>query len=118
LLHAAATGTLADVPTLQWSDDAAVCVVVAAQGYPESPVTGGVITGLAEADAVDGVDVLHAGTRADGDQVVSSGGRVLSVVGRGPSIEAARERAYAGVALIDLPESHHRTDIAEADPAF
>lgn len=118
LLHAAATGTLADVPTLQWSDDAAVCVVVAAQGYPESPVTGGVITGLAEADAVDGVDVLHAGTRADGDQVVSSGGRVLSVVGRGPSIEAARERAYAGVALIDLPESHHRTDIAGADPAF
>jgi phosphoribosylamine--glycine ligase len=112
LLHAAATGSLTDVPDPQWSDDAAVCVVIAAEGYPEAPVTGGVITGLAEADAIDGVDVLHAGTRADGDAIVSSGGRVLSVVGRGPSIEAARERAYDGVALIDLPGSHHRRDIA------
>lgn len=112
LLHAAATGSLADEPELQWSDDAAVCVVIAAEGYPESPVTGGVITGLAEADAIDGVDVLHAGTRADGDAIVASGGRVLSVVGRGSTIEAARARAYAGVELIDLPGSHHRTDIA------
>ena len=112
LLHAAATGTLADLPALQWSDDAAVCVVIAAEGYPASPVTGVAITGLAEADAVDGVDVLHAGTRADGDDIVSSGGRVLSVVGRGASIEAARACAYAGVDLIDLPGSHHRTDIA------
>lgn len=112
LLHAAATGTLGELAPLQWSDDAAVCVVVAAQGYPESPVTGGTITGLAAADALDGVDVLHAGTRADGDAVVSSGGRVLSVVGRGPSIDAARERAYAGVDLIGLSGSHHRTDIA------
>ena len=112
LLHAAATGSLAALPEPQWSDDAAVCVVIAAEGYPESPVTGGVITGIADADAIDGVDVLHAGTRADGDQVVSSGGRVLAVVGRGPSIDDARERAYAGVALIDLPGSHHRRDIA------
>ena len=112
LLHAAATGTLADLPPLRWSDDAAVCVVIAAEGYPESPVTGGVITGLGEADALAGVDVLHAGTRADGDDIVSSGGRVLSVVGRGPSIEAARERAYAAVELIGLPGSHHRSDIA------
>lgn len=112
LLHASATGSLADLPDPQWSDDAAVCVVIAAEGYPESPVTGGVISGLAEADAIDGVDVLHAGTRAQGDAIVSSGGRVLSVVGRGSTIEAARERAYAGVELIDLPGSHHRTDIA------
>jgi phosphoribosylamine--glycine ligase len=112
LLHAAATGSLAALPEPLWSDDAAVCVVIAAEGYPASPVTGVAITGLAEADAVDGVDVLHAGTRADGDDIVSSGGRVLSVVGRGASIEAARERAYAGVALIHLPGSHHRTDIA------
>ncbi|MGA1481159.1 MAG: phosphoribosylamine--glycine ligase, partial [Candidatus Nanopelagicales bacterium] len=56
LLHAAATGTLAELEPLQWSDDAAVCVVIAAQGYPASPVTGGGITGLAEADALDGVD--------------------------------------------------------------
>ena len=112
LLLAAATGTLADLPPLQWSDDAAVCVVIAAEGYPESPVTGGVITGLAQADAVEGVDVLHAGTRADGDQIVASGGRVLSVVGRGATLTEARERAYAAVSLIDLPGSHHRSDIA------
>ncbi len=112
LLHAAATGTLAELEPLQWSDDAAVCVVIAAQGYPASPVTGGVITGLAEADALDGVDVLHAGTRADGDQIVSSGGRVLSVVGRGATIDDARARAYAGVDLVVLAGSHHRSDIA------
>ena len=112
LLLAAATGTLADLPPLQWSDDAAVCVVIAAEGYPESPVTGGVITGLAQADALDGVDVLHAGTRAEGAEIVASGGRVLSVVGRGATLAEARERAYAAVALIDLPGSHHRSDIA------
>ena len=112
LLYAAATGMLADLPPLQWSDDAAVCVVIAAEGYPESPVTGGVITGLEAADALAGIDVLHAGTRAEGDDTVANGGRVLSVVGIGESMEAARERAYAGVALINLPGSHHRTDIA------
>jgi phosphoribosylamine--glycine ligase len=112
LLLAAATGTLRDLPPLEWSEDAAVCVVIAAQGYPEAPVTGGVISGLADADALPGVDVLHAGTRSAGDDIVSSGGRVLSVVGRGASLAEARERAYAGVTLIDLPGSHHRTDIA------
>ena len=112
LLHAAATGSLAELEPLQWSDDAAVCVVIAALGYPASPVTGGVITGLAEADALDGVDVLHAGTRADGDQIVSSGGRVLSVVGRGATTDDARARAYAGVDLVELAGSHHRSDIA------
>ena len=112
LLLGAATGTLADLPPVQWSDDAAVCVVIAAEGYPESPVTGGVIAGLAEADAVEGVDVLHAGTRAEGDDIVASGGRVLSVVGRGATLAEARERAYAAVSLIDLPGSHHRSDIA------
>jgi phosphoribosylamine--glycine ligase len=112
LLHAAATGTLAELEPLQWSDDAAVCVVIAAQGYPASPVTGGVITGLAEADALDGVDVLHAGTRADSDQIVASGGRVLSVGGRGATIDDARARAYAGVDLVVLAGSHHRSDIA------
>jgi phosphoribosylamine---glycine ligase len=112
LLMGAATGTLADVAEPTWSDDASVCVVIAADGYPESPVTGGVITGLAEADALPGVDVLHAGTRSDGADIVASGGRVLSVVGRGATLAEARERAYAGVALIDLSGSHHRSDIA------
>ena len=118
LLLGAAMGTLANVAEPTWSDDAAVCVVIAAEGYPDSPVTGGVITGLAEADAIEGVDVLHAGTRAEGDEIVASGGRVLSVVGRGATLAEARERAYAGVALIDLPGSHHRSDIAaRLDPA-
>ena len=112
LLLGAATGTLADVAEPAWSDDAAVCVVIAAEGYPESPVTGGVITGLAEADSLEGVDVLHAGTRAEGADIAARGGRVLSVVGRGATLAEARERAYAGVALIDLPGSHHRSDIA------
>jgi phosphoribosylamine--glycine ligase len=89
-----------------------VCVVIAAEGYPDSPVTGGVITGLAEADGLDGVDVLHAGTRTEGGDIVASGGRVLSVVGRAATLAEARERAYAAVALIDLPGSHHRSDIA------
>ena len=122
LLMGAATGTLADVPDPVWSADAAVTVVIAAQGYPEAPVTGGVITGLAEADALSGVDVLHAGTRtgtgtgtdsgSDSGTFVASGGRVLSVVGRAATLAGARERAYAGVAHIDLPGSHHRSDIA------
>ena len=112
LLNAAATGTLADLPPLQWSDDPAVCVVIAAEGYPESPVTGGAIHGLAEADALEGVDVLHAGTRAEGEEIVASGGRVLSVVGRGATLADARDRAYVGVGLIDLAGSHHRSDIA------
>ena len=129
LLLGAAMGTLAELPALQWSEDAAVCVVIAAEGYPESPVTGGVLTGLAEADALEGVDVLHAGTQflplrgtSDGSEVaitgengrgiVASGGRVLAIVGRGATLAEARERAYAAVALIDLPGSHHRSDIA------
>ena len=112
LLLAAATGQLADSPPPEWSGDAAVTVVIAAEGYPQAPVTGGVVTGVADADLLDRVDVLHAGTRVDGDQVVASGGRVLSVVGRGASLAEARVRAYAGVELIDLPGSHFRSDIA------
>lgn len=112
LLLAAATGRLAELPPLKWSSDAAVTVVIAAEGYPEAPVTGGAIRGIADADLLDRVDVLHAGTRVDGDEVVASGGRVLSVVGQGATIAEARVRAYAGVELIDLPGSHHRADIA------
>jgi phosphoribosylamine--glycine ligase len=113
VLLAAATGGIADLPPLEWRDEAAVTVVIASAGYPEQPVTGDPITGLAEADALDRVHVLHAGTAAGPDGgVVSAGGRVLSVVGTGADLATARERAYAGVAAIDLPGSHHRTDIA------
>jgi len=112
VLHAAATGALDTVPPLRWRDEAAVTVVVAAHDYPAAPRTGDPITGLAEAEALPGVHVLHAGTRQDGDTVVSAGGRVLSVVGVGADLAAARTAAYAGVDRIALAGSHHRTDIA------
>ena len=117
LLLAAATGRLAGHPPLRWSRDAAVTVVVAAHGYPGSVRAGDVVGGLdAVADA--GASVLHAGTATDDQgRVVSAGGRVLSVVGTGPDLAAARARAYAGVAAITLEGSHHRTDIAAAEPS-
>jgi phosphoribosylamine--glycine ligase len=115
LLRAAATGRLHEVGPLDWSDEAAVTVVVAAAGYPGPPRSGDELTGLAEADALDGVAVLHAGTTVDdAGRVVVSGGRVLSVVGTGPDLAAARDRAYAGVDRIGLAGGHHRTDIAAA----
>ena len=114
LLHAAATGRLADFPDLRWREGAAVTVVIAAEGYPESPRSGDPITGLAEAEAEDGTAyVLHAGTRAEEDgTVLSAGGRVLSVTATGKDIPQARERAYAATSRISLKGSHHRGDIA------
>jgi len=115
LLHAAATGTLDGVERLRWSDAAAVTVVVAAEGYPAAPVTGDPVGGLDAAGGVDGAWVLHAGTRFDeAGVIVSSGGRVLSVVGTGPDLARAREAAYAAAGLVTLRGSQHRTDIAEA----
>ncbi|MEN0130785.1 MAG: phosphoribosylamine--glycine ligase [Brevundimonas sp.] len=114
VLLAAATGGLGALPPLQWRDDAAVTVVVAADGYPAAPQSGDPITGVVQADALDGVHVLHAGT-SDSDGVLhSAGGRVLSVVGVGADLTAARAAAYAGVDLIGLRGSHHRSDIALA----
>jgi phosphoribosylamine--glycine ligase len=107
LLHAAATGTLAEHPPLEWADGAAVTVVLAADGYPDVPRTGDVITGA------DAEGVLHAGTRRREDgAVVSQGGRVLSVVGTGADLAAAREETYARVDKVHLLGAHHRTDIA------
>ena len=113
LLLAAATGRLAEFPSLEWSPQSAVTVVIAAQGYPEDPRKGDPIGELAAADAVAGVDVLHAGTSIDDSgAIVSSGGRVLSVTAVGATLHEARERAYAAVDLITLEGSHHRRDIA------
>jgi phosphoribosylamine--glycine ligase len=113
-LRLAATGRLADAEPPRWSDGAAVTVVVAAAGYPASPRTGDVVSGLAAADAVDGAYVLHAGTSLVAGSVVSAGGRVLSVVGTGADLAQARSRAYEAVGHIDLAGSQHRTDIAIA----
>ena len=112
LLLASAQGELDTLKPLGWSDDAAVTVVVAAEGYPLSPRAGDVIDGLDEANALENSYVLHAGTAKDGDSIVSSGGRVLSVVGQGRDVESAREAAYRAVAAIKINGSHHRTDIA------
>jgi phosphoribosylamine--glycine ligase len=118
VLHAAATRRLRDLPRLRWHDDAAVTVVVAAEGYPAAPALGDVIEGLDEAAAVPGAWVLHAGTALDDDQrVVTAGGRVLSVVGMGPSLAAARETAYAAADRIRIRGAHRRSDIALAAAA-
>lgn len=109
LLLAAATGTLGGRPPLEWADGAAVTVVLAADGYPGRPRTGDVITG-SEAEGV-----LHAGTRRREDgAIVSAGGRVLSIVGVGADLAAAREDAYRRLADVHLAGAHHRTDIALA----
>ncbi|MCV2395330.1 phosphoribosylamine--glycine ligase [Actinotalea sp. M2MS4P-6] len=117
VLMAAATGELDTLPPLRWRDDAAVTVVVAAHGYPGTVRAGDEIEGVADADALADVHVLHAGTARNGEgTLVSAGGRVLSVVGVGADVDAARERAYAGVEAIALRGSHHRTDIAARMP--
>ncbi|QFG67563.1 phosphoribosylamine--glycine ligase [Ornithinimicrobium pratense] len=115
VLLAAAQGRLAELPPLEWSPQSSVTVVVAADGYPAGPHTGDPVQGIDEAESVDGVHVLQAGTRVHEShgQLVSAGGRVLSVVALGDDLTQARERAYAGVSHISLRASHHRRDIAE-----
>jgi phosphoribosylamine--glycine ligase len=106
LLHAAGAGTLAEFGELRWRDGTAVTVVLAAENYPGRPRVGDVIVG-SEADGV-----LHAGTaRRDDGSIVSSGGRVLAVVGTGADLSAAREHAYQIMSSIRLPGSHFRSDI-------
>ncbi len=107
LLYAASTGTLAEFGELRWRTGAAVTVVLAAENYPGRPRVGDVVVG-SEAEGI-----LHAGTarRDDGD-IVSSGGRVLSVVGIGADLSAARTQAYDILRSIRLPGSHFRGDIA------
>jgi phosphoribosylamine--glycine ligase len=107
LLLAAATGDLSGHPPLRWREGSAVTVVIAAENYPGTPVTGDAITG-AEADGI-----LHAGTALDpSGALVSAGGRVLSVTATGEDLLIARESAYAKVSKVRMRGSHHRTDIA------
>jgi phosphoribosylamine--glycine ligase len=114
LLYAAASADLAAQPELKWGSGAAVGVVLAAAGYPGKPQTGGLITGLDDA-AENGSQVIHAGTARNSDgRLISSGGRVLAVVGTGADLEVARARAYDSIGKISLPGSFYRTDIAQA----
>ena len=112
LLFAAATGALDGRGWPEFSADVAVTVVLASENYPETPLTGRAITGLAAALAVPGVTIAHAATAATGDMLVSTGGRVLSVVAVGASFTQARARAYEALGHIELQGSQFRTDIA------
>ncbi len=106
----AAIGAL--VTPVRVTDDACVGVVLASEGYPVSTRTGDVIEGLDRVTGIDDVIVFHAGTRRDGDAVVTDGGRVLDVVATGPNIDAARSRAYEAAGLLSWPGLQYRSDIA------
>ena len=110
-LIACADGSLKHL-TLRWSDDAALTGVMAANGYPDAYKKGSEIRGLEAAGKVDGVQVFHAGTKADGTHILANGGRVLNVTATAPTVEEARARAYKAVDLIDWPEGFCRRDIA------
>jgi len=97
---------------LRWSDDAALTVIMATKGYPDSYPRGSEIRGLEAASKVEGVQIFHAGTKADGKRILANGGRVLNVTALGTTVEQARERAYKAVGLIDWPAGFYRRDIA------
>ncbi|MBW6530215.1 phosphoribosylamine--glycine ligase [Sphingomonas sp. RRHST34] len=110
VLLAVAEGRLADLPAPAFADDAALTVVMAAEGYPGVPRTGGAIGGIDAAEAT-GATVFQAGTRQDGDTLVASGGRVLAVTATGADVAAARDAAYRAVDAIDFPTGFFRRDI-------
>jgi len=113
LLYAAATGGLGKIPYPKFSDEVAVTVVLASEGYPEAPITGRPISGLDVAAAVPGVHITHAATALLDGEFIATGGRVLSVVATGADFVAARARAYEALGAITLQGSHFRTDIAQ-----
>lgn len=102
---------LADI-TVEWKPDPAVCIVISSGGYPGAYRKGDVITGIAEANELEGVHVFHAGTAFRDDQIVTSGGRVLGVTAIGSDIAAARDRAYEAAGRIHFDGMHYRKDIA------
>jgi phosphoribosylamine---glycine ligase len=112
VLHAAATGRLDEVGPLRWRRGAAVAVVMAADGYPESPRQGDPITGIDAAESL-GLAVLQAGTTTGAHGPVTSGGRVLTVTATGDDLGAARDLAYRGVQAVRFDGSQYRRDIAE-----
>jgi phosphoribosylamine--glycine ligase len=109
-LLATADGVLAHFD-LRWSDDAALTVVMAANGYPGKPLKGTEIKGLDAARAMPGVEIFHAGTARDGVRLIADGGRVLNICGRGENIAQARDAAYTAIAGIDWPGGFYRKDI-------
>ena len=112
LLHASAAGDLSAVPALAWHPGAAVTVVIAAEGYPEAPAKGDVITVKPRPDEAAGY-LLHAGTASSGPDLVTAGGRVLNAVGTGPDLASARSAAYAVAATVEFRGAWYRHDIAQ-----
>ncbi|MSO29192.1 MAG: phosphoribosylamine--glycine ligase [Candidatus Planktophila sp.] len=108
LLYKAATDSLDD-EVLEWSDESAVTVVLAAPGYPDSPQVNGAITNI---PSIADTKIFHAGTSKSGDILVSTGGRVMTVTGIGSDLTQARDRAYRAISQIELSESFYRSDIA------
>ncbi|MGF1503510.1 MAG: phosphoribosylamine--glycine ligase [Paracoccaceae bacterium] len=107
---AAATGRLAGAE-IRWRDLATMVVVMASRGYPGRYESGSTIRGLDRAESVEGVTLLHAGTRREGDEIRAAGGRVLNIVAEGADLAEARSRAYRAVDLIDWPGGFCRRDI-------
>ena len=97
---------------LRWSTEAALTVMLATKGYPDAYQKGSEIRGLDAAAKVEGVEIFHAGTKADGSRILANGGRVLNVTALAPTVQEARARAYSAVDLIDWPEGFCRRDIA------
>lgn len=113
VLLAAAQGRLAEIGPLQWQEAAAIIVVMAARGYPGTPVAGGSIRGPRLFGSTDNVDIIHAGTKLTADgELVAAGGRVLGVVGHAPTLSQAREDVYRAIGELDFPDGFCRTDIA------
>jgi phosphoribosylamine--glycine ligase len=108
LLYATAKGTLAEAEPPRFSDDTALTIVMAANGYPGTPEKGGRIDGV---DEIQGAKVFHAGTALHEGSLVASGGRVLNVTARGADVRAARDAAYAAAGAIDFPTGFYRRDI-------
>jgi phosphoribosylamine--glycine ligase len=109
-LIATRDGNLKDVD-LRWYDETALCVVMAARGYPDDPLRGTEIRGLDRAASDPDVKIFHAGTQREGGRLLADGGRVLGVTALGRDLIAARERAYRAVDQIDWPEGFCRRDI-------
>ena len=113
VLEATVDGKLDEIPSLVWDDRPAVCVVMASEGYPGKYQTGRPIRGLEQAAAIPDVKVFHAGTTMKGDQVVTSGGRVLGVTGMGATIAQAKLQAYTAVKQIRWEGAWCRKDISD-----
>ncbi len=117
LLTAAATGDLDHASELSWTPGAAVTVVIAAEGYPATPVAGDKVENLQDLPESTGSYVLHAGTTFKDGTVVTNGGRILNVVGTGQNLAEARQAAYTTAAKIKIRGTWYRTDIADLSSA-